>query len=312
MVEEFGGMVKLNNRQIAWIVKKVSSGKVKTRAAAQIYGVSQRRVQQLAKEYSDSGEIPRLKKKRRPRTYLTEEQKRWVDEVWEETRLGSKLLYYELRRRGLDVPKNKLIAYLRETGRSKPNKNLQKKRKRCRYERKHSCSLVHGDWHRRTENDPHAIIWLDDASRKILACGEFSEATTEHSIETLLEAIEHANTSHTSIRQVNTDRGTQFYSNKKKPSRFEQFLTSQGIQFIPSRKQNPQTNGKLERHWLEYDRHRPRFNNIQEYADWYNHRIHGALWVEIGENPEEAFIRKLPPESIIGIFFDHNPEVNQT
>jgi len=309
MVEEFGGMVKLNNRQIAWIVKNVALGKVKTKAATQIYGVSQRRVQQLAKEYSDSGEIPRLKKKRRPRTYLTEEQKRWVDEVWEETRLGSKLLYYELRRRGLDVPKNKLIAYLRETGRSKPNKKLQKKRKRCRYERKHSCSLVHGDWHRRTENDPHAIIWLDDASRKILACGEFSEATTEHSIETLLEAIEHANTYHTSIRQVNTDRGTQFYSNKKKPSRFEQFLTDQGIDFIPSRKQNPQTNGKLERHWLEYDRHRFRFDSIHEYADWYNRRIHGALWVEIGESPEEAFLRKLPQESLLGLFFDHCQEV---
>lgn len=38
MVEEFGGMVKLNNRQIAWIVKSVSLGKVKTKEAAQIYG----------------------------------------------------------------------------------------------------------------------------------------------------------------------------------------------------------------------------------------------------------------------------------
>jgi len=76
----------------------------------------------------------------------------------------------------------------------------------------------------------------------------FSEATTEHSTETLQWAIEHASLYHATIRQVNTDRGAQFYSNKKKPSRFEQFLTSQGIQFIPSRKQNLQTNGKLERH----------------------------------------------------------------
>ena len=302
-------MVKLNDRQIAWIVKNVSSGKVKTKSAAQIYGVSQRRIQQLAKEYSDRGEIPRLRRNRRPRTYLTEEQKRWVDEVWDEVRLGSKLLYYELRRRGLNVPKNKLIAYLRETGRSKPNPKLQKKRKRCRYEREHSCSLVHGDWHRRTEKDPYAIIWLDDATRKILACGEFSEATTDHSIETFRGAIAHASSYRATIRQVNTDRGTQFYSNKKRPSRFEQFLMSQGIDFIPSRKQNPQTNGKLERQWLEYDRHRFRFDSIHEYAEWYNRRIHGALWVEIGETPEEAFVRKLPQESLLGLFFDRCQEV---
>ena len=88
MVGGFGGMVKLNDRQIVWIVKNVSSGKVKTREAACIYGASQRRIQQLAKEYSDRGEIPRLKRNRRPKTYLTEEQKRWVDEVWEEARLG--------------------------------------------------------------------------------------------------------------------------------------------------------------------------------------------------------------------------------
>ena len=62
MGDGFGGMVKLNDRQIAWIVKNVSSGKVKTREAACIYGVSQRRIQQLAKEYLDRGEIPRLKR----------------------------------------------------------------------------------------------------------------------------------------------------------------------------------------------------------------------------------------------------------
>ena len=61
-----------------------------------------------------------------------------------------------------------------------------------------------------------------------------------------------------------------------------------GIRFIPSRKNNPQTNGKVERFWLEYDRHRWRFKDIHEFISWYNNRIHGALWIEIGETPEDA------------------------
>jgi len=35
---------------------------------------------------------------------------------------------------------------------------LVKKRKRCRYEREPTFSLVHGDWHRKTEEHPHAIV----------------------------------------------------------------------------------------------------------------------------------------------------------
>ena len=93
---------------------------------------------------------------------------------------------------------------------------------------------------------------------------------------------------------MNTDRGTEFYSAKDKPSQFEEYLKEQGIRFIPSRKRNPQTNGKLERFWYEYDRHRFSFENIQQFIDWYNARIHGALWLEIGEKPKEAFVRELP------------------
>jgi putative transposase len=100
-----------------------------------------------------------LKKNRRPRTYLTEEQERTIEDVWKETRLGSRLLYYELRKRGYSIPLNKIHRYYRETGKTIPNPKKQKKRKRCRYERKHSGSLIHGDWHRTTEKHPYAIVW---------------------------------------------------------------------------------------------------------------------------------------------------------
>ena len=36
---------------------------------------------------------------------------------------------------------------------------------------------------------------------------------------------------------------------------------------------------------------------------WYNNRIHGSLRLDWGETPDEAFIRKLKPENILGLFF---------
>ncbi|MDP6626629.1 MAG: hypothetical protein QGG50_01915 [Methanopyri archaeon] len=300
-------MTKLTDKKISWIVKRVTRGEVSTLWASRTQSVSQRRVQQLAKEYRDTGKMPTLDPKRRPRTYVTDEQKSWIEEVWEETRLDSRLLYLELRRRGKRVPKNKLIVYLRKTGRSKPNPKKQKKRKRCRYEREHSCSLVHGDWHRRTENDPYAIAWLDNASRKILACGEFDRATGEASITTFRSAQRAVAEYRMTIREANTDRGCQFYYNKTKgTTEFQKYLGSQTIRHIVSRVNNPQTNGKIERFWLEYDRHRFRFGTFQEFAAWYNKRIHGALRTDWGENPGEAFVRKLPKEALFGLFSKMN------
>ena len=101
----------------------------------------------------------------------------------------------------------------------------------------------------------------------------------------------------------------QFYSNGEKPSQFEEYLKEEEIKFIPSRKSNPQTNGKVERLWYEYDRHRFSFNSMEEFILWYNKRIHGALWLEIGERREEAFLRKLPPENLLGLFMKMNEEI---
>jgi putative transposase len=135
-----------------------------------------------------------------------------------------------------------------------PNPRKQKKRKRCRYEREYAGSLIHGDWHRTTENHPNAIIWLDDASRMALAGGEFAQATHVESIDQFKEAQTRARAFNIPICEVNTDRDSRFYSNKSSgTSAFEHYLEDAGIRYVPSRKGNPQTNGKLERLWLEYD-----------------------------------------------------------
>jgi putative transposase len=297
------GMVKLTNEEIKWLIIHVGSGFFTVKKASQFYGVTERRVQQLIKMHRDTGEIPRLNPKRRPKTCLSVEQKEAIEMAWEETRLGARLLFYELRRRGHYVPHNKIHQYLRETGRSVPNPRKQQKRKRCRYEREHSGSLVHGDWHRTTVNHPNAIIWLDDASRMALAGGEFEHATHVESIDQFKEAQMRARAFNIPIGEVNTDRDSRFYSNKSSgTSAFEHYLKREGIRHVPSRKGNPQTNGKLERLWLEYDRHRWRFDSLEAFLTWYNNRIHGALDYREGETPEEAFLRRAPPEAILGLF----------
>ena len=239
-------MTKLTNRKIRWIVRHCAEiGDFSTIEAAHIYGITARRVQQLLKRYRETGEVPVLKKERRPKTSLSEQQERIIDEVWKETRLGARLLYYELQKRGYSIPLNKIHWYFRETGKTQENPKKQKKRKRCRYEREHSGSLVHGDWHRTSEKHPYVIVWMDDASRKLLSYGEFEHATAENSIMTMKQAIETAAKFYVDIKAVNTDRGSQFYSNKKGISAFERFLTEQGIEFIPSRRNNPQFRAEM-------------------------------------------------------------------
>jgi len=98
-------VVKLSNKKIAWIVKHVSSGEISTRDAAAIYGITQRRVQQLTKKYLEQGEIPKLNPNRRPKTSLTKEDKEIIDMVWNETRFGSIALIQGAKTQRLYDPK---------------------------------------------------------------------------------------------------------------------------------------------------------------------------------------------------------------
>jgi hypothetical protein len=54
-----------------------------------------------------------------------------------------------------------------------------------------------------------------------------------------------------------------------------------------------------ERLWLEYDKLRWRFASLTKWIEWKNDEVHGALWAL--ETPREAFQRKLPPESLLGL-----------
>jgi transposase InsO family protein len=309
-------VTKLTDRKIRLFCVEIVRERMTCQQAAALYGVSVRRVQQLVRQYRQSKEVPKLNEARRPKAPPpTKAERELIEEYWQKYRFGSRHLFHVMRSDGIQIPHHKVRSYLVQTGRVLPCPNKQKQRKRCRYEREHSFSLVHGDWHRRSLDAPHVIVWIDDASRLILAGGEYDEETMENTIESMQKAIDAAWTYHAFIKEVNTDRGVQFFCNHPKDEKkmqrqatskngFQLFLEANNIRHVVSRVNNPQTNGKCERFWLEYDRHRAAFGSMDEFIDWYNHRMHGALLWDIAETPAMAVQRKLQPEASLGRFWE--------
>ncbi len=299
-------MTKLSNKRVSFIVKTVFKGEAKCSDLARLYEVSCRRVRQLVAEYRKTGQVPVLSKQRRPKTFLTEEQKRVIDQAYNESFLGATLLRLDIQKKfETNIPHNKIHAYLKEKGLAEPDEKKQKQRKYCRYEREHSFSLAHLDWHE-TETGMKVLPVLDDASRKILAIEEFSAISTENALKVLKLAVETAREYNAFIRELNSDRDSTFMTTKNPDwdnHKFQQALREYGIKFIPSRAHHPQTNGKNERWFQEYDRHRLRFSTAKAFIEWYNNRIHGGLNRKQGVTPNEACMRKLQPEAILGLFY---------
>lgn len=299
-------MPKLTNAKITWIVRSKARGK-SSGLIAMAQRVTSRRVNQLYQAFKSTGRIPMLNPDRRPRKELNDAEMRIIKDAYDKTRLSACLLKHYIKYHyRLSINHNRIHAYLLELCVAKEDPAKKKKRTRCRYERKHSCSLLHGDWIE--WRGRYAVGFSDDASRKMLSLMEFDEPTGENTIAAFKETEKVAKGYNACILAVNTDRGSQFYSNtwKKKGvkgvSEFERYLESRSIRHIPSRRNNPQTNGKFERWVREYKKHRDRFGSAKEFMDWYNDRMHGALNLEWAETPNQAFVRKLRPEALLGLF----------
>jgi len=84
------------------------------------------------------------------------------------------------------ISKNKIHEVLKMNGYAKEEKNKRKRKKRIRYERKHSMELWHTDWFFKGK---WMMAYLDDSSRLIVGCGVFENATAENAIKVLKEAI---------------------------------------------------------------------------------------------------------------------------
>lgn len=300
-------MTKLSNKRVKFAIKAILHGEANCSQLAKTFEVTPRRIRQLMAEYKKTERVPTLTKQRRPKIFLSEEQKKLIDKAYEDSRLSATLLRLHIKKKyQANIPHNKIHAYLKEKGLAYQDEKKQKQRKYCRYEREHSCILVHLDWHE-TDDGTKVLPIIDDASRKILSIGEYAAISTKNAILVLNKAVLHAHSYNTNIRELNSDRDTTFMTTKGKPlfdeHKFQEALRKHGIKFIPSRAHHPQTNGKNERWFQEYDKHRHRFNTAEEFIEWYNNRIHGGLSRREGITPQEAFIQKLQPEAILGLFY---------
>jgi putative transposase len=212
-----------------------------------------------------------------------------VKKVYEKYRVSADALERVINR---DYQKhighNRIHKILINLGFAKPKEGKDiRKKKRIRYERRHSLTAVHIDWHYYKGTWVFGV--LDDASRKLLALLECKNETTDESIKGMKLALKHG-----TIKQCICDHCSQFVSNLGGNSRFVAFLEKKGIKQILCRIKHPQSNGKIEKWFGCYDRNREAYNNIEEFLHWYNDiKPHRSLKFDILETPSQAFIRKL-------------------
>ncbi|MBI4981317.1 transposase [Candidatus Woesearchaeota archaeon] len=154
--------------------------------------------------------------------------------------------------------------------------------------------MWHTDWSEL--NGKQYIAFIDDRSRKIMAGGEFTNATAENAIFLLHLAIL---TNEVSPVIVLSDKGSQFYANirmksgEKGISQCEDEIRAVGIDFWTSRRNHPQTKGKMEK-WFDTIKKKKKKHpdeSFQGFIKWYNEkRIHHALEYK---TPEEVYQEKL-------------------
>lgn len=130
----------------------------------------------------------------------------------------------------------------------------------------------------------------------IMASGVFDEATTKNTLFVFYQAILSNGVCPVIVL---SDKGSQFFANtptrtgERALSHFEIELNELGVDLWTSRRNHPQTNGKMEK-W--FDTMKKRMNNhpeemLQDLVKWYNEeRIHHALGYK---TPQEVYEEKL-------------------
>ncbi|MEK6871431.1 MAG: DDE-type integrase/transposase/recombinase [Nanoarchaeota archaeon] len=269
--------MKLTRSKLIGTLKKLNEG-VTVYQARKIADISVRRVYQVKEAFDTTGKIPEIGKKvGRPRRELKEWEIDLIKKTFEKYRVSADTLEKIIERDySKHIGHNRVHKILLQLGFAKPKlkKDIRKK-DWIRYERKHSLTAVHIDWHYNGNIWVFAVI--DDASRKALAVVECNSPTTDMTIYEMNLTLKQGK-----IKQCISDHGSQFISNVDGDSRFKTFLKMNGIQQILCRIKHPQSNGKVKKFFDCYDRNRRAFKNLKDFIHWYNEvRLHRALQFEI-------------------------------
>ena len=287
--------MKLTRAKLIETIRRKNEGWT-TYQARKIAGISIRRVNQVWASYLATGKVPDMGRKNgRPVKPLEQWEIDMVKEAYTRYRVSADTLERLIRRDyGKRMGHNRIHKVLLNLGFAK-RKDKQDIRKKgwIRYERRHSLTAVHIDWHQRPNDGIWSFAVEDDASRKLLVLIECNSPTTEQSVEGMEQAMKHG-----PIKQCISDHGPQFISNTGGESTFKVWLDARGIKQILCRIKHPQSNGKVERWFEAYERHRDAFQTKEEFLHWYNDvRPHRSLNFEALETPTQAFIRKMKAEA---------------
>ena len=291
--------MSLDSEDIRQIIIFVHDWNKPVSLVCSLYRIHKSRVYSLLREYRLTGEYPIPKQRGRPRKIISSHVRSTVIAVKLKTGLGSAALGEYLRHRHrISVSNHQVHHILLEEGLTQKDPRKSGRRKPwVRYEREESLSAVHMDWHLSKLNGLYVCAVEDDASRMILAAGEFEHQTTENSI-LLLEGAFQKYSDIAPIREVITDHGSQFYATKRDwngeaEHGFEMYCKERGIQHILGKYNHPQTNGKIERWFQVYESFRGKYELFDEFIAWYNQiRPHRSLDWSVFETPEKAFYRK--------------------
>ncbi len=287
-------MNELTKKKRKWIITQFRAGRSAT-SIARIQKISRRYVYKLATKYKKEGiKAYDGKKSGRPKININPDFIEKIREIRERDDYGSEKIHFVIKKSGFGVSQHIIQRILNEQGLTDPCPKRRGKRKYVRYQWPISNYMWHCDWS--FYEDKWYIVYIDDRSRKIMAAGVFDNATTENTLFVLYQAILMNGVCPVIIL---SDKGTQFYANKKTKegkraiSSFEKELSKLGIDLWTSRRNHPQTNGKMEK-W--FDTMKKRFKkhsneSLQEFVKWYNQkRIHHALAYD---TPEKVYWEKV-------------------
>ena len=137
---------------------------------------------------------------------------------------------------GISIPSNVMYNMLLDEGMSERQQKKSRRRKRMRYERKHSDSLWHTDW-KQLDDGRWFPCCGDDASRFVTRGDAFESPTAGNALAVLDAAIR----DHGRPVSIMTDHGSQFCANEKEgdkrgASEFEKWLADLGHPADPGRR----------------------------------------------------------------------------
>jgi putative transposase len=283
--------MKLSRRKVHWLIRQKQEG-VSSKEIARHIDISCRRVEHIWKYFRDHGHEPIIGNGvGRPRKPYDEKEAQIVKEAHLRFRFGARMLEVILKKMyNVAISHNRIHMYLLSQGLSVRDPKKQKRRKWIRYERKHSMSAGHIDWHENERTGMMVCVILDDTENSILVVDQMV-----WNYWWLCP-----------MRELIMDHGTEFGGNRvpengNSNSRFKKCLEELGIKPIMARVKHPQTNGKLEKWFDTYRRFRQDFDLLREFIEWYNDRPHGSLDFDRLETPNQAFLRKMPQEAFFGI-----------